>query len=65
MTHPLSFADISIFSTEINKFCYIKKYRHRLHFGTQFLVLLTFFEFFNKYGYKFVDFRKNDYSRPS
>ena len=32
VTHPLSSADISIFSPEISKFCYIKKYRYRLHF---------------------------------
>ena len=44
MTHPLSSADISIFSPEISKFCYIKKYRYRLHFGTLFLILLTFFD---------------------
>ena len=43
--HPLSSADISVFSSEISKFCYIKKYRYRLHFGTWFLILLTFFEF--------------------
>ena len=30
----LRFADISIYSLEIRKFCYIKKYRYRLHFGT-------------------------------
>ena len=29
---PLSSADISIFSPEISKFCYIKKYRYRLDF---------------------------------
>ena len=34
VTHPLSSADISIFSPEINKFCYIKKYRYRLYFDT-------------------------------
>ena len=34
VTHPLSSADISIFSPEISKFCYIKKYRYRLHFNT-------------------------------
>ena len=33
VTHPLSFADITIFSPGISKFCYIKKYRHRLHFN--------------------------------
>ena len=27
VTHPLSSADISIFSPEITRFCYIKKYR--------------------------------------
>ena len=30
----LEFADISIFSPEIRKFCYIKKYRYRLHIDT-------------------------------
>ena len=40
---PLIFADISIFTREISKFCSFKKYRYRLHFGTQFLIL-TFFE---------------------
>ena len=34
LTHPLSSADISIFSPEINKFCYVKKYRYRLYFDT-------------------------------
>ena len=34
VTHLLISADISIFSLEIRKFCYIKKYRYRLHFGT-------------------------------
>ena len=29
---------------KISKFCYIKKYRYRLHFDTQFLVILTFLE---------------------
>ena len=31
VTHLLTYADISIFSPEINKFSYIKKYRYRLH----------------------------------
>ena len=31
---PLSSADISIFSLEISRFCNIKKYKYRLHFGT-------------------------------
>ena len=35
MTHPLSSAEISsIFSSEISKFCFIKKYRYRLHFDS-------------------------------
>ena len=34
VTQPLSSADISIFSPKISKFCYIKKYRYRLHFDT-------------------------------
>ena len=44
MTHPLSSTDISIFSPEIRKFCYIKKYRYRLDFHIYFLILLTFLE---------------------
>ena len=34
VTHPLNSADISIFSPETSKFCYIKKYRYRFHFST-------------------------------
>ena len=35
MTHSLSSAEISsIFSPEISKFCFIKKYRYRLYFDT-------------------------------
>ena len=34
VTHPLSLADIRIFSPEIGKFCSIKKNRCRLHFDT-------------------------------
>ena len=44
VTHPFGSADICIFSPEIFKFCYITKYRHRLYFGTQLLILLNFFE---------------------
>ena len=44
MTHPLSSANISIFSPETSKFGYIKKYRFRLHFGISFPIFLTFFE---------------------
>ena len=32
------------FSPEISKFCYIKKYRYRLHFSTKFLIILDFLE---------------------
>ena len=44
VTHPVISFDISIFLPEISKFCYIKKYRYRLHFNTEFLILLTFIE---------------------
>ena len=43
-THPLSSADISNFSPQINKFCYIKKCMYGLHFDTKFLIILTFLE---------------------
>ena len=33
VTRPLIFADISIYSSEISKFFYIRKYRYRLQFG--------------------------------
>ena len=42
VTHSLSAADITIFSPEIIKFCYIKKYRYRLHFDTYFLIFFSF-----------------------
>ena len=45
VTHPLISADISNFSPQISKFCYIKKYIYRLHFDTKFLILLTFLEY--------------------
>ena len=44
VTHPLGSADISIFLTEISKFCDIKKYRYWLHFGKKFLILLIFLD---------------------
>ena len=44
VTHLVTSADISIFSKEFSKFCYIKKYRYRLHFSTEFLILLAFLE---------------------
>ena len=42
--HPLNYADISNFSPEISKFCYIKKCMYRLHIDTKFLIILTFLE---------------------
>ena len=39
----LSYAGINIFLQEISNFCYIKKYEYRLHFDTEFLILLTLF----------------------
>ena len=44
MTHTLSSADISILSLGISNFCYINKYRYRLHFNIYFLILLTLFD---------------------
>ena len=44
MTHLFKSAETSIFSPEISKFCSIRKYNYRLHFGTKFLILLTFCE---------------------
>ena len=44
VAHTPNSADISIFSPEIGKFCYIKKYRYRLHFGTEFLIVLDSLE---------------------
>ena len=65
---PLGSAD-SIFSPEMRRFSYIKKYRYRLYFDMLFLILLTFFEslkiFYNKHGYNFDDVNKSGYSGPS
>ena len=35
------------FAPKISKFCYIKKYRYRLHFDIWFLIFLTFLESLN------------------
>ena len=45
VTQLLSSANISIFSPEISKFCFIKKYGYTSHFDTKFLILLTCFEY--------------------
>ena len=60
---PLEFCWHQHFSPGICKYCYIKKYRYRLHFDTLFLIPLTFFESWNDYN--FDDVSKNSYSRPS
>ena len=44
LTHPLSSADTSIPLPEISKFCYIKKYRYRLHFDVY--IIPNSFNFF-------------------
>ena len=44
VTHALTSAEISIFSPEISKFCYIKKCRYRLLFSTEFLIILDILE---------------------
>ena len=43
VTYSISSVDISTFSPEISKFCYIKKYRYRLDFDTLFLIRFIFF----------------------
>ena len=43
VTHTLCSSDISIFSPEISRFFYIKKYRYRLHFDTSFIIFLALF----------------------
>ena len=42
---PLQFCWHQHFLPEINKFCYIKKYRYTFHLDTWFLVILIFCEF--------------------
>ena len=62
---PLEFCWHHHFSSEINKFYYIRKNKYRLHFGTRFLILLTFFvsrDFIDKHGYDFDDVSKINYS---
>ena len=54
VTKSLSSADISTFSSEICKFCYIEKYKYRLHFNTQLLILLTFLESLKTVSIKMV-----------
>ena len=66
-TH-LTSADVSIFSPEVSKFCYIKKYRYWLNFHTEFLTLnffLIFKDFFIKHDYNFDYVSKIDHFSPS
>ena len=69
VTHPLSSTDISIFSPEISRFCYVKKYKYRLYFDKQFLILLPFFEFLQGFLINMIiifdDVSKKSYSQPS
>ena len=51
-THPLSSADVSIFSVKIAKFCYIRKCRYGFYFDAY---LLTFSVFFGSLKIAFVN----------
>ena len=42
VTHPMSPADISSFSLEISKFCYVNKYMYTFHFDIKCLIILPF-----------------------
>ena len=44
VAYPLRSAYISIFSTEISSFCYIKKLKFKLRFNTWFLIPVTLFQ---------------------
>ena len=69
VTHHLRSSDISIFLTEISKFCYIEKYRYKFVrwyiISNSFNFLWVAKHFFNKHGYNFDDVNKNGYSRRS
>ena len=58
MTHSLSSADISIFSSEISKFYYIKNANIIFDF------FWVFEDLFIKHEYNFDDVNKIGYSRP-
>ena len=68
VTQPSCFADISIFSLKISRFCYIKKYRQIAIW----FIISNSFNFFESLkiiiknmGYNFKDISKNGYTRPS
>lgn len=44
MLQYLNSPDIEIFSPVILDFCYVKKYKQKMHFNAHFLVLLAFFK---------------------
>ena len=55
MTKPLISADINIFYQKSVFFCFIKKYRKKLHFKALLLILLTLLEFLKVVLIKIVD----------
>ena len=59
VTHPYSFADISIFCQKSAILCYIKKYRHINSNSSNFS--RVFKDCFNKRGENFDDVSKNGY----
>ena len=61
MTHYFSSVDISIFSPEISKYCYIKKYI----IYTPFNLFCIFKDLFNRHFLNFDDVSKSGYSSPS
>ena len=68
VTYTFSSAGISIFSLEINNFCYIKKYWCKLPLITSFLFSKNFFESLNvvlRNKIKFEDVSKICYARSS
>ena len=58
--HTLIYADISIFSLEINNFCCIRIYRQKLRFNTFFLIIFTVLE-----SLKFISINNFDDVRKS
>ena len=62
LTHPLSSADIIIFSREIREFCYNKKKQAQIAFWYIISKFLNFLKrFCNKLCYNFDDVIKNGY----
>ena len=67
VTHPMNFADISIFHRKLANFAISRNTDidcnliHNSQFSNSYLV---FKYFFNKHGYNFDDVSKNGYPRP-